>query len=296
MLGVDAVITGAITQFGRDDKKVGIGGAGIGPLRIGGLGKSSAKATVKIDARIVDVTTGEILQVAEGTGESARGGVLVGGAVGKVGGAVNMSSSNFSATIIGEATRKAVDDLTRTVVEASSRIVARKVEISALVADASGSEATISVGSSAGVKKGASYDVVRPGREIKDPATGRVIRRVTTPVGTITITEVGADFAVGQVTGGPAKAGDCVGTCPSAPASTAPSQPEAAAPEPSRAPVVGAALGAIAALPSGPWAYAPYQFKGTEHFRYEVRKVDGKAVETSHYNLDIQPSGSGATG
>src|SRR5262245_2369776 len=78
LLGVDAVVTGAITQFGRDDKKVGIGGAGIGPIKLGGIGKSSAKATVKIDARVVDVTTAEILAVATGEGNSSRGGALVG--------------------------------------------------------------------------------------------------------------------------------------------------------------------------------------------------------------------------
>ncbi len=293
LLGVDAVVTGAITQFGRDDKKVGIGGAGIGPVKIGGLGKSSAKATVAVDARLIDVTTAEILAVAEGKGESGRSGALIGGKVGGVGGAVDMQSSNFGGTIIGEATRKAVDDLTKAVVDAAPKIVARKVEISALVADVTGAEATISVGASAGVKKGASYDVIRPGREIKDPATGRVIRRVTTPVGTLTITEVGPDYAVGQVSGGPAKAGDCVGTCPSAPATPTAAPEQAAAPAPAAAPVV-AAVGAIAALPSGSWAWSPYQFKGTEHFRYDVRKVDGKDVETGFYTLDIQPASGGS--
>lgn len=293
LLGVHAVITGAITQFGRDDKKVGIGGVGLGPVRLGGIGKSSAKAQVGIDARIIDVTSGEILAVAEAKGESARGGALLGGLVGGTGGVVQMSSSNFGSTIIGEATKKAVEDLVGEVVAAQPKIVARKVEIAALVADVAGAEVTISVGASAGVAKGVSYDVVRPGREIKDPATGRVIRRVTSPVGTLTITEVGPDFAVGQLTGGPAKAGDCVGTCPTA--APAPPPQEAAAPAPAAAPSTGggASLGAIAALPSGPWAYSPYNFKGTEHFRYDVRKVDGRDVETGYYILDIQPAGGG---
>jgi hypothetical protein len=215
--------------------------------------------------------------------------------VGGTGGVVNMSSSNFGSTIIGEATRKAVDELTKTVVGSSSKIVARVVAISALVADVAGTEATISVGASAGVKKGGTYEVVRPGREIKDPATGRVIRRVTTPVGSLTITEVGPDYAVGQMSGGAAKAGDCVGTCPAAPAAA---QPEEAAPAPAAAAAApsgggSVSLGGIAALPAGPWAWTPYQFKGTEHFRYDVKKVDGRDVETGYYVLDIQPAGGG---
>ena len=295
LLGVDAVIIGAVTQFGRDDKRVGVSGVGVGPMRIGGVGRSSAKAQVGIDARIIDVTTAEILAVAEGKGESSKSGTNLFGATAGVGGKVDMTSSNFASTIIGEATKKAVENLTKDVVGANSRIVARVVAISALVADVAGSEVTISVGASAGVKNGGSYEVVRPGREIKDPSTGRVIRRVTTPVGTLTITEVGPDYAVGQLTGGPAKAGDCVGSCPAAAAPETP-QPDAAAPAAAApaAPSGGSvSLGSVAVLPAGPWAWMPYQFKGTEHFKYDVRQVDGRDVQTGHYLLDIQPAAGG---
>src|SRR5207237_6955504 len=134
--------------------------------------------------------------------------------------------------------------------------------MSAIGADVSGNEVTISIGASAGVRNGGTYDVIRPGREIKDPATGRVIRRVTTPVGSLKITQVSPDFSVGEFSGsgGPAKAGDCVGSCPSA----APAQ-RSEAPAPARAPeaapaasVSTASLGTIAALPTGAWAWTPY--------------------------------------
>jgi curli biogenesis system outer membrane secretion channel CsgG len=298
MLGVDAVIIGAITQFGRDDKKVGIGAAPkIGPVRIGGIGKSESKATVVLDARIIDVQTGEILAVATGKGESKRGGAkFFAGGTPLGSGGIDMSSSNFQSTIIGEATRAAADQLIGEVTGASTKIVARVVPISALVADVSGSEVTISVGTAAGVKNGGSYEVTRPGREIKDPATGRVIRRVTSPVGTLKITEVGPDFAVGQLTGGPAKAGDCVGSCPTAAAPQERSEAPAPAPSapPAAAPVVtGGSLGAIAALPTGPWAWTPYRFKGTEHFKYNVKQTEGRKVENGYYILDIQPAAGG---
>src|SRR5262245_13868244 len=59
LLGVDAIIIGSITQFGRDDKKLGVAGApSVGPVKIGGFGKKTAKATVGLDARIIDVQTG----------------------------------------------------------------------------------------------------------------------------------------------------------------------------------------------------------------------------------------------
>src|SRR6185436_6969850 len=235
LLGVDAVIIGAITQFGRDDKSIGIGAAPkIGPVKIGGIGKKESKATVALDARIIDVQTGEILAVATGKGESKRGGAKLFAAGTPLGsGGIDMSSSNFQNTIIGEATREAASKLLEEVTGASTKIVTRVVAISALVADVSGSEVTINVGASAGVKNGGSYEVIRPGREIKDPATGRVVRRVTSPVGTLKITQVGPDYAVGQLTGGPAKAGDCVGSGPS---TTGP-QERSEAPAPAASPV-----------------------------------------------------------
>src|SRR5215831_11121521 len=72
ILGVDAIIIGSITQFGRDDKKLGIGAVGGGGL--GGIGRKTAKAVVNIDARVVSTTTAEILGVATGHGESKRSG------------------------------------------------------------------------------------------------------------------------------------------------------------------------------------------------------------------------------
>src|SRR5580698_2550782 len=49
ILGVDAVITGDITQFGRDDQNKNYGGAVVGAWThgaIGGVGKHEAKAVV----------------------------------------------------------------------------------------------------------------------------------------------------------------------------------------------------------------------------------------------------------
>src|SRR2546421_4429546 len=109
MLGVDAIIIGSITQFGRDDKSTGVGGAGWGrgPFGIGGVKVKEAKAICNISARMVDTTTGEILAAVTGEGHSTRSGTsLLGGGGGGGGGGVgafDMSSSNFGQTILGEA-------------------------------------------------------------------------------------------------------------------------------------------------------------------------------------------------
>ena len=70
----------------------------------------------RLPARLIDTSTAEILASASGRGESTRKGTGLLGAGGSVygpeaGAGIDMKSSNFANTIIGEATNKAVTDL-----------------------------------------------------------------------------------------------------------------------------------------------------------------------------------------
>lgn len=128
MLGVKYLIVGSLTKFGTENKKVGIGGGGFGIGGFGGakVGTSKGKATVAITTRIIDTTTGEILASAKGEGTSSRSGLMLGGGGGGWGGGgggeINMGSSDFRETIIGEATEIAVKDLVAKLVAARSRL------------------------------------------------------------------------------------------------------------------------------------------------------------------------------
>ena len=217
VLGVDAIIIGSITQFGRDDKhtNVGGGGYGLGRFGLGGVGKSEAKAVVGITARVINVSTGEILASVNGTGESTRGSTSLigagGGWTGGGGGHLDMGSSNFANTILGEATHKAVDDTGAKLNEAADKIPAREISISGLVADATGNTLIINVGKKAGVKVGDKLSVSRQVRVVKDPATGKVIKAVVDKIGEATVTEVDDDSATATFSGaGAAKVGDVV--------------------------------------------------------------------------------------
>ena len=219
LLGVDAIVTGSITQFGRDDKSTNIGGGVVGGITrrfgIGGVGKREAKAAVGITARIINTDTGEILIVSTGKGESKRSGTTLlgagGSSSGSGGGIVDMRSSNFSGTIIGEAVQQAVDSVSTQLQANANRLEARVVKIDGLVADATGGVLILNVGSKAGVKTGDKLIVMRTGREIRDPATGKVIRRIEETLGEVVITEVDEQSAVGKYTGAsPAKVGDRV--------------------------------------------------------------------------------------
>ena len=113
MLGVKYVIVGSITKFGTEQSNKSFGGGGFGSkFGVGEVGTSKGKANVAITARIIDVTTGEIMASAKGDGTSKRSGLLLEGGGGGYGGAgvgkIAFGSSDFHDTIIGEATETAV--------------------------------------------------------------------------------------------------------------------------------------------------------------------------------------------
>ncbi|MBI4445011.1 MAG: curli production assembly protein CsgG [Acidobacteria bacterium] len=217
LLGVNAIIVGSITQFGTEEKGMKIGGIGGGWGGFGGgkVGTSKGKATVAIDARLIDVNTGEILAVAKGKGESSRSGLLLaGGGAGSGGfggGGIDMGSKDFRETIIGEATQAAVVTLAKQLVAQNEKLPIVKVEVSGLVADVAGGEVILNVGSAHGLKAGDRVSVQRITRTVKDPATGKVLREVTEQVGEVEITGVEENSSTGKVSSGTdIKVGDLV--------------------------------------------------------------------------------------
>lgn len=219
ILGVDAIIIGSITQFGRDDQNRSIGGAALGGISgrfgLGGVQTRKAKAVVGISGRMVDTTTGEILAVANGKGESKRSGTGLLGAGGSSGGAgagnYSMASSNFADTILGEAVGEAVTDMAKQLDDSAAKLPTKVVVVAGLVADVSGNTLILNVGSKEGVKVGDHLGIFNKGREIRDPATGKVLRTIETKLGDVTITEVEDASSTGTFNGPTApKVGDVV--------------------------------------------------------------------------------------
>ena len=209
ILGLDAIIVGSITQFGEETKERKIGGAGggFGGFGIGGIGRKKTKAIVSIDARIVDIDTAEILAVAEGKGESSRSGTsLLGGGAGHGsggwgwgGGNVDFSASGFEETILGEAVKAATEQLSAGLITSNDRLRARVVKVEGLVADVVGDQVVLNVGAKAGLKVGDQLAIERVAKEIKDPSTGQVIRRMTNKIGVVEVVELDEGSAVCKV-------------------------------------------------------------------------------------------------
>lgn len=216
LLGVDAIVTGTITEFGNETKKTNLGGGGgnWGGFGLGGLGHSNSKANVAITARIINIDTGEIMAVADGTGQSHRSSTSMLGGGGNWhgfgGGNADFGSSDFQQTIIGEATKMATDQLAANLDSQAAKVPVRTIVVEGVVAAVDSGQIILNVGTKAGVKAGDQFNVLRVTREIKDPTTGAVLRKLTTTVGVIKATDVddvsaictavsGAGFKVGDV-------------------------------------------------------------------------------------------------
>ncbi len=214
--GADALLTGDIIIFGRDDKKKGGAAAAVGGFcrlcgAIGGA-KKEDKAVVAINYRFVDAETSEVIASGEARGESKRSGVNFGaiaGAWGKGAGAaqVDMTSSNFAETIIGEATQDCVNKLADILNTQAGVMKKTARSIEGMVADVSGSSMTVNVGGNDTVGIGDVFEIFKVDREVKDPVTKEVLDRITTKVGELTIGSVRDKIASGNYSGSPAAVG-----------------------------------------------------------------------------------------
>ena len=122
---------------------------------------------------------------------------------------MNFGSSDFQNTIIGEAVKAATEQMTSGIIANKDKLQIRQVTVQGLVAAVD----SVNVGTKAGVKVGDQLNVERVSREIKDPGTGKVIRRMSSAVGVVRVTDVDDESAIATaVSGAGFKVGDAVKT------------------------------------------------------------------------------------
>jgi curli biogenesis system outer membrane secretion channel CsgG len=199
ILGLDAIIVGSITEFGNETKNrnIGGGGGGFGGFGIGGIGHKETKANVVVESK------------------RSSNSLLGGGGNwhGFGGGGVDFGSSDFQQTILGEAVKAAVDQMTAGVVASAPKLQARVIKVEGLLAAVDGDQIVLNVGAKTGIKVGDHMSVERVTSTIKDPATGAVLRKMTTKLGELEVTDVDDISAVCKpVSGSGFKVGDSAKT------------------------------------------------------------------------------------
>ncbi len=106
------LVVGSVTKFGTEEQQELRRGRLRQHLRNRIGGDLERQGHVAITARIISMTTAEIIASAKGDGTSKRSGLLLGGGGGGGGGAglgrIQFGSTDFRDTILGEATEMAV--------------------------------------------------------------------------------------------------------------------------------------------------------------------------------------------
>lgn len=187
LLGADYLITAKATEFGVRDDRIG-GGFGLGDL--GGLQVRNTTARVVIDARLLDVATGSVLVTSNGEGRQGNSGLtLIGGTLadGRIRlGAIDIGSREWSQSMLGKASRKAVDALIK-------KLAGQGMAPEGRVLTADDNFVYIDIGSFDGLKVGARLTVVRL-ETVKD-SKGTPVWTEEKVVGELRVVEVRGDRA-----------------------------------------------------------------------------------------------------
>ena len=195
LVGAQYLIGAKATEFGVRDTRHG-GLFGLGPF--GGLQIRSATGRVVLDARVIDVRTGEVLGTATAEGKIVNyGGTLFGGSW--VGGSitlggVDVNSKEWSESLLGRAARRAVDDVLQRLVNAGVTLAGR------ILAVMDGGLCVVGLGTNDGLREGDDLELVAL-RTVRDRA-GQAVWTEEERVGLLTVTEARSDRSKAKVAEG----------------------------------------------------------------------------------------------
>ncbi len=179
ILGLNAIVTGSISQFGEQTE---------GSEYLITQSKSQV-VKCSVDIRVVDAETGQILYADSGSGLAKKhtGGVLGLG-----------TRAGYDETLEGEALRSAIVKFVNNIVTQ-----VEKKPWSCRVADVDGQNIYLNAGSESGMKIGQKLMVLRAGKVIKDPTTGLVLGNTEDKIGDMKVTRYfGEDGSVAALSSG----------------------------------------------------------------------------------------------
>ncbi len=191
VLGVEYIITGAVTEYGQS------GGSG-GGFRFS-MSKKGYHATV--DVRMVNAATGEIVFADSGSHSKSSTTVKVMG----YGGGESYNEKAATEVLRG-AIKKVAMKITSSNVGGSGvgggAVKAMPPEGKAVVADVDGKIISLNKGENVGFKSGQKITIYRKGKVIKDPSTGKVLKIKYKKIGVIKLTNVESSYSEGKVVSG----------------------------------------------------------------------------------------------
>ena len=176
------LIKGTVTEFQTETSSSGTG-IGFAGFSIGG---ESTKSHVGIILRIIDTTSGQVLDSIRVEEKSEDGGLSLG--VNFAG--FNFDTEGFEKTPLGQTAQKAID-------KAVQKIVAHleNIALTGKIIKVGNESVYSNLGSRNGVSEGDVFNVYSPGEELIDPDTGENLGDEKTKVGTLRVTSVKEKFS-----------------------------------------------------------------------------------------------------
>ncbi len=187
IIGVEYIITGAVTEYGQS--QAGGGGRGVN------IGKKGYHATV--DIRMINATTGQIIFADSSSHSKSSYYVRVFG----IGGGERFNEKKAT-EVMRVAIKNLVGKITSAPIKSGGSKSVTKSISKTLIADVDGNIITLNKGKNAGFKTGQKVTISRKGKVIKDPQTGKVLKVKYKKIGTIKLTEVEDSYAEGKIISG----------------------------------------------------------------------------------------------
>lgn len=187
LVGAQVIVMGAVTTFEENERGGAIGGV-TRSGRAGGIITNKAKVT--LDMRLVDTSTGEVLQTATASGDASQTGALIGGIpVGDI----KIGTAAWQKTPIGNAAREAIENAVKIILN-QMKTLPWQAKIARITED----KIYLNMGENAGIKAGESYFVYSIGEPITDPDTGAILGVEETKAAVIEITTVQEKLSIAK--------------------------------------------------------------------------------------------------
>ena len=204
LLNAQVLVTGSVVDFAETHSQMpamfGYGGGGYRDRRGRwhhregmALQFSYAEARVVIAMRLIDATTGQVLdsQESRGTASSNSVGVNV------YQGMTTFRSAGFAKTPLGQATQKAID---QAVAFVCTRM--QNVPWEGRVVDVKGDDVFINAGANQGITVGQEFLVFRESAPMIDPETGLPLGAPRKEIGLLSVSEVEPKFSIARIVRG----------------------------------------------------------------------------------------------
>lgn len=173
ILGVELAVVGSVTEFGYKDR------GGDGAVKQLGLGYRNQAATVGVDVRLINTSTGEIMAAEQVRKTKSTKGVKLRTRD------VNLDNRRgFDESVVGKAAREAVQRVAGLVNENME-----KVPWKAKVITLNSGLVYINAGATDGIKSGDQFYIYNEGESLIDPDTGLKLGSIEKKIGKIKVVD-----------------------------------------------------------------------------------------------------------